>query len=332
MAVPFILGGIALATGIFGAKKAYDGYQDKCAAEELDNDAEAIFNYAKENLDVARKNAEQALENLGYAKLHIHQNSFKEFIDIFSKLKNVESSDFSKDDLKFNINEFIEFTKESVIDFTKLAAGGIASLGAGALAGLGAYGSVGLLASASTGTLISTLSGAAATNATLAWLGGGSLAAGGFGMAGGMAVLGGIVAAPVLAVGGFLYSKVGEQALDEAKSNLHKAKAAASEMDTARIAITAIGSIVNESLIAIQNLDGILIKELQTFKLMIIRENDYSKFTNGEKAYTQFIVNLVKAISGICKVNVLTEDGIVNKEFKKAVQIAQNLNKEIQTI
>ncbi|MBX1934942.1 hypothetical protein I9Q28_05605 [Campylobacter lari] len=332
MAVPFILGGIALATGIFGAKKAYDGYQDKCAAEELDNNAKAIFNYAKENLDVARKNAEQALENLGHAKLHIHQNSFKEFIDIFSKLKNVESSDFSKDDLKFNINEFIEFTKESVIDFTKLAAGGIASLGAGALAGLGAYGSVGLLASASTGTLISTLSGAAATNATLAWLGGGSLAAGGFGMAGGMAVLGGIVAAPVLAVGGFLYSKVGEQALDEAKSNLHKAKAAASEMDTARIATTAISSIVNESLIAIQNLDGVLIKELQTFKLMIIRENDYSKFTNGEKAYTQFIVNLVKAISGICKVNVLTEDGIVNKEFKKAVQIAQNLNKEIQTI
>ncbi|ECW8955219.1 hypothetical protein F5R70_07270 [Campylobacter lari] len=262
----------------------------------------------------------------------MHQNSFKEFIDIFSKLKNVESDDFSKDDLKFNINEFIEFTKESVIDFTKLATGGIASLGAGALAGLGAYGSVGLLASASTGTLISTLSGAAATNATLAWLGGGSLAVGGYGIAGGMAVLGGIVAAPVLAVGGFLYSKVGEQAFDEAKSNLHKAKVAASEMDTARVATTAIGSIVNESLIAIQNLDGILIKELQTFKLMIIRENDYSKFTDGEKTYTQFIVNLVKAISGVCKVNVLTEDGIVNKEFKKAVQVAQNLNKEIQSI
>ncbi|AJD04113.1 hypothetical protein [Campylobacter lari] len=332
MAVPFILGGIALAAGVFGAKKAYDGYQDQRAAEELDNDAKAIFNYAKENLDIARKNAEQALENLGHAKLHIHQNSFKEFIDIFSKLKNVESDDFSKDDLKFNINEFIEFTKESVIDFTKLATGGIASLGAGALAGLGAYGSVGLLASASTGTLISTLSGAAATNATLAWLGGGSLAVGGYGIAGGMAVLGGIVAAPVLAVGGFLLSKVGEQALDEAKSNLHKAKAAASEMDTARIATTAISSIVNESLVAIQSLDGILVKEMQTFKLMVIRENDYSKFTDGEKTYTQFIVNLVKAISGVCKVNVLTEDGIVNKEFKKAVQTAQDLNKEIQNI
>lgn len=38
------------------------------------------------------------------------------------------------------------------------------------------------------------LSGAAATNATLAWLGGGSLAAGGGGMAAGSAVLGAITA------------------------------------------------------------------------------------------------------------------------------------------
>lgn len=47
---------------------------------------------------------------------------------------------------------------------------------------------------ASTGTAISSLSGAAATNATLAWLGGGSLAAGGGGMAAGSVVLGTITA------------------------------------------------------------------------------------------------------------------------------------------
>lgn len=45
---------------------------------------------------------------------------------------------------------------------------------------------------ASTGTAISTLSGAAATKATLAWLGGGALAAGGLGVAGGVVVLGAI--------------------------------------------------------------------------------------------------------------------------------------------
>lgn len=59
---------------------------------------------------------------------------------------------------------------------------------------------MGLFGAASTGTAISSLGGVAATNATLAWFGGGSLAAGGLGMAGGAWVIGGLVAAPVLAV------------------------------------------------------------------------------------------------------------------------------------
>ncbi|MCW1360168.1 hypothetical protein OLQ22_03040 [Campylobacter jejuni] len=332
MAVPFILGGIALAAGAFGAKKAYDGFKDKSEANSINDSAESIFNFSKEKLEQARSDAENSLENLGKAKLHIHQNSFKEFVEIFSKMKNVETQDFSKDDLNFNIQEFVKFTRESVVSFTELAGGGIASLGVGALAGIGAYGSVGMLASASTGTAIASLSGAAATNATLAWLGGGSLAAGGLGMAGGMAVLGGIVAAPVLAVSGSLYAKMGEKALDDARSNLAKVKVTAQEMDTATVATNAIATIVMNSLEMIQKLDGILSNELSTFKLMVIRENDYSKYSNGEKSYTQYIVNLVKAISGICKVNVLTEEGEVNEEFKKAVQTAKDLSKEIQSL
>ena len=52
-----------------------------------------------------------------------------------------------------------------------------------ALATIAAY------ATASTGSAISALSGAAAINASLAWVGGGSIAAGGFGMAGGAMIL-----------------------------------------------------------------------------------------------------------------------------------------------
>ncbi|WP_351078154.1 hypothetical protein [Shewanella sp. CAL98-MNA-CIBAN-0140] len=68
----------------------------------------------------------------------------------------------------------------------------------GGTAALGAWGVVTVVGSASTGTAISSLSGVAATNATLAWFGGGSLATGGAGMAGGFWVLGGIVAAPMI--------------------------------------------------------------------------------------------------------------------------------------
>jgi hypothetical protein len=76
------------------------------------------------------------------------------------------------------------------------------NVGAGSIAGgslaVGSWALVTALGSASTGVAISGLSGVAATNATLAWFGGGALAAGGAGMAGGAAVLGGLFAVPLV--------------------------------------------------------------------------------------------------------------------------------------
>lgn len=76
------------------------------------------------------------------------------------------------------------------------------NVGAGSIAGgslaVGSWALVTTLGSASTGVAISGLSGVAATNATLAWFGGGALAAGGAGMAGGAAVLGGLFAVPLV--------------------------------------------------------------------------------------------------------------------------------------
>lgn len=76
---------------------------------------------------------------------------------------------------------------------------GVGSIAGGTMA-VGAWSLVTLFGSASTGTAISSLSGAAATNATLAWFGGGALTAGGTGMTGGVTVLGGIVAIPLVYV------------------------------------------------------------------------------------------------------------------------------------
>ncbi|MFE7385720.1 hypothetical protein ACFU9F_35785 [Streptomyces zhihengii] len=85
------------------------------------------------------------------------------------------------------------------------AAGGAAGAAVGGAAAYGAFAAAALFGTASTGAAISTLSGVAATNATLALLGGGTLAAGGAGMAGGILLLTGMVAAPAaaLAAAGF---------------------------------------------------------------------------------------------------------------------------------
>ena len=73
----------------------------------------------------------------------------------------------------------------------------VGSGAAGVGAAAGAYAAAGAFGTASTGAAISGLAGIAARNATLAWLGGGSLASGGGGIAAGTASLAGIALAPL---------------------------------------------------------------------------------------------------------------------------------------
>jgi hypothetical protein len=80
------------------------------------------------------------------------------------------------------------------------AAIGMAGIGVGVLGACGVMNAAIFFGTASTGTAVSTLSGAAATNAALAWLGGGTLAAGGGGMAMGSIVVTGGGAAIGIAV------------------------------------------------------------------------------------------------------------------------------------
>lgn len=93
------------------------------------------------------------------------------------------------------------------------------------------YGLIGKFACASTGAAISSLSGAVATKATLAWLGGGTIATGGGGIAAGTMVFGGIALAPALVVVSFaahaqasdverqVSQGISDMDIDEAKKN-----------------------------------------------------------------------------------------------------------------
>lgn len=93
--------------------------------------------------------------------------------------------------------------------------GGLSGAALGTAGGFAASGAttaaVMALGTASTGTAISALSGAAATNATLAALGGGSLAAGGGGIALGTTILGAATLGVGLLVGGVIFSCTGSK-------------------------------------------------------------------------------------------------------------------------
>ena len=75
-----------------------------------------------------------------------------------------------------------------------------AGTAAGVTSAAGTFGAAMMTGTTAAGVAISSLHGAACTSATLAALGGGSLAAGGLGMAGGAAVLGASCAVPAVLV------------------------------------------------------------------------------------------------------------------------------------
>lgn len=211
MPVPFIIGGVALALGATGLAKGAGALSDMSDAQDIGSRAERKHRKKLEEVDKARQNTNNELARLGKLKIDIFSNQMKHVVDVVAKSTS-KLEDFNEAVLDNQIPQLSNIVTNS-LEIEKGLASGVAS---GVLVGMGAYGSVGMLATASTGTAISTLSGVAATNATLAWLGGGSLAAGGFGMAGGTLVLGGIVSAPALAVMGFMAASKAEEALTEA--------------------------------------------------------------------------------------------------------------------
>jgi hypothetical protein len=109
---------------------------------------------------------------------------------------------------------------------TESSAGATAGTAASRGTAAGVFVAVSAAGTASTGAAIASLSGAAASSTTLAWLGGGSLAAGGIGVRGGTAVLTSIVALPaLLAIGGVLVWK-GRKLRKEAEAEAEKLDAA----------------------------------------------------------------------------------------------------------
>ena len=224
MAIPFILGVVAAG----GAVATGGAMYDMSRAKDINKEAQDIADSATRRRDNARRSTNNSLENLGKTKISIMKDNMKVFVENFSKLKNVKNfhNSIMLDELRdFNpqSKEFLDM-KSASFKASELATGGLGSIAAGTLTAAGAYGAVGAFATASTGAAISGLAGAAATNATLAWLGGGAVAAGGGGVAAGTMVLGGLVAAPALLVSGLFLTSKSDKALNDACANRDKAK------------------------------------------------------------------------------------------------------------
>lgn len=330
--VPLLIGAAVIAAG-WGTKKGIDAKKDYSDAHEYNNRAKDIYETASDALSYSRSITNSSLEELGITKLTIYNKSISKFISIFEQIKNINLTDLNIDELSIETSHEILQMKNIAISMSEIAGSGVASLGAGALAGLGAYGGAMTFGAASTGTAIGTLSGAAATNATLAWFGGGSLASGGLGMAGGTMILGGLVAGPVLMVAGMVAAAKAEKARADAYSNYLEAKAAAESMTAAKKTSDIIGLMANEINERLIELNVCFKSVISLLNVVVSSSKDYQTYNENKKNIVRNSVAFAITIKNIMDFSIFDEKGnpiyeIINKSKileKRATELSEEI-------
>ena len=260
----------------------------------------------KTKLQIAKDNTQNAIHEVntqintlgGYTK-GLHE-ALTEIQYTFDKIRNVPSEQkIQYEELKkIRLNwkqQVVKIEKDYKNATVKNAGVGTAGAGLGvAVVTMGPTVAMGVATTfgvASTGTAISTLSGAVATNAALAWLGGGALAAGGGGMAAGEAFLG--LAGPVgwamacvsLLASGLIFWK---SKID--KNHLENLFIAISERDIQSYKLAIVE--LQERITRIRNEQSLLnraINKIQTFGL------DYDKMSDQQQYELGTYVNLMNS-------------------------------------
>lgn len=315
-----ILGGMAL----YGAGKALVAVSDQSDASDINTSAENLIYNAKNTVEAQRENTEKVLQDYGNRKLRAFNGPIADFINNFGQLKNVEISDSPELD-KLQLGDFSEKSLEDLkTDYQLLMDSGLglgAGLGSGAALAFGAYNGTMLLATASTGTAISGLSGVAATNATLAWLGGGTLAAGGGGVAMGTMVLGGIVAAPALLIFGHILGSKAETALANAHANMEVAQ---THHEEAKLLTKTLASIQNVTELANDTFSKItthLRRSVRELNAVINTHGvDFATFSPESRETVFKSVKYAQLIKVMIDTPILDENGSLVLSTKKRAQ------------
>jgi membrane protein implicated in regulation of membrane protease activity len=206
--------------------------------------------------------------------------------------------------MDFSVQQLKEY-KAATIGAEKFFEGGVKAAGAAAAGYGGAITVATSIGAASTGTAISSLSGAAATNAMLAWFGGGAIAAGGGGMALGTVVLGGITVLPALAIGGFFAAREGEKAMTKAREHEAKVNKAIAEINLAKDAAQKVKKRITELHDILLSVDTRAVPALNE-----LESQPFDSQRDGEKF--QQVAMLMKALVEILNTPALNSQGKLN--------------------
>jgi len=309
--------------GAFGAGKAAKAVYDTSKAKDIATNAQAVVDQAESRLEQSKEETNSMLAAYGKKKLEALDMQIRPFVDLFAQLKNVEISQ-SPELGRMQIGDFGEVSVKELQNSCNMAHSTLQGLGSGAaggaLAAFGAYNGTMLLASAGTGTAISALSGVAATNATLAWLGGGTLAAGGLGVAGGTMVLGVLVAGPALLIFGSILGAKATKKLAEAKENMEKARTFETEVAGVRQTLNQLQEVTNMASDLLSNLRGRLRRRNEALQQVINEKGvDFSQYDDSAKATVFEGVKYAQLVKTVIDTPILDKEGRLLGGTKQAM-------------
>ena len=315
MPLPLLFIGIAAASGTLGIGGTVKAGFDAKNAKRINRSANELVQESTDYLNAQRLACGNSLTQLGAEKVSVLNGTISDFLRVFTRIKNVDFKDTEGLDelhrLHIDEQEFVEL--RGMANFAGSVAGGaVAGTAGGALAAFGAYSAAQALAFASTGTAISALGGAAATNATLAFFGGGSLAAGGLGMAGGTMVLGGLVAGPTLLVMGLVAGKTAKKELEKAHTNRAEAAQMAAQLNVASMQCETIRRRTYVFYNLLARLDSYFTPLI--YKMSDIAQaegDDYSRYSADSKKAIASCASVAVSIKSVLDTPLLTDDGLL---------------------
>ena len=297
-----------------GAETLYDTVQeDRAKLAEIKSINEKINTFISDFED-SRKNFERDFEreHAEYIKLVDKINGQFEMFDMLKRFM-LHVDDYER---KFNTNSgnFIADDVEGLnkaSDVTPLMKGGAAGLATGA----SAVGLITAFGTAGTGAAISGLTGSAYIHATLAALGGGTLASGGFGMVGGAIVLGATILAPALAVTGYFTDKQIKSAYKDAKKREKNFK-----------------DVKAQSTVILKNLQS----GVEIFRKINMEIYNFSRFFDEllnmspaanalqkSESYLNILQNAAEILIGYEKLSPVTSDGKINENISLEIEMAE---------
>lgn len=311
MPLPFIIGAVAAVAGVTGVGSGISGAVKMKGAKDSMDAAEFLHKRNMEKFEEKSDSTNKKMDILGKLELEILKE-FEIFSDTIEKIQNrPQFKEYRKNGVTLPKYDREELKSVSVGAGVLLGGLGGAAVGtAGGFAAAGATASaVMALGTASTGTAIASLSGVAATNATLAALGGGALTAGGGGMALGSAVLGGATLGIGLLVGGIIFNSTGGKLSEKASEAFDEVMKEKKTIDTICNYLEELENAADKYVVSLKKVHE---KYLENFSCIFdavnkLQKKDWVEFTDKEKTATQNSVLLVGLLYKMCQISLVNK-------------------------